>query len=425
MKNREIIIMNIYNKIGEVGVYIYTLSLFISKSGISIGLGFMILAFLLYLWDKRKISLTVEEKYILAILILLPIFSLLSVGGSYSFQRVLEKSYRYIGLFFIPLFLQRSRIVERVLSLFSLSIVISFINGIFFYKKLKWNFNIRLISFSSNPLDEAHIMAMGSMLVLVAIVYYGKEKKWIYTLFYSLTFILSLIALLLTQGRGAWIGFVAALFIVLFFLFKSKKNFIIAMLAISLLGYGAINSKVLENNRYIKRIVSITNADATSPKIRIFLWESSIDMFKNNLPFGVGRDNAGKYALEYMEKNKKYDEMKWQWAKLELKNIAGSGNLHSMYFTSLAEEGILFFPFIGMFLFILYRQIRYCIGRERDMNYYIVVGTIGMLVAFLVGGLTENVWREIWKSNMLVFILGLYFSRIKLQNLKRDKLLKI
>ena len=405
---------NIYNRIGEIGVYIYTLSLFISKSGISIGLGFLILAFLLYFWDKRKISLTVEEKYILAILILLPIFSLLSVGGSYSFQRALEKSYRYIGLFFIPLFLQKDKIVERVLSLFSLSIVISFINGISFYKKLKWNFNIRLISFSSNPLDEAHIMAMGSMLVLVAIVYYGKEKKWIYTLFYSLTFILSLIALLLTQGRGAWIGFVAALFIVLFFLFKSKKNFIIAMLAISLLGYGAINSKVLENNRYIKRIVSITNADATSPKIRIFLWESSIDMFKNNLSFGVGRDNAGKYALEYMEKNKKYDEMKWQWAKLELKNIAGSGNLHSMYFTSLAEEGILFFPFIGMFLFILYRQVRYCMGRERDMNYYIVVGTTGMLVAFLVGGLTENVWREIWKSNMLVFILGLYFSRIKI-----------
>ncbi len=404
---------NVYNKIGELGVYIYTLSLFISKSGISIGLGFMILAFLLYLWDKRKISLTVEEKYILAILILLPIFSLLSIGGSYSFQRALEKSYRYIGLFFIPLFLEKDKVIERVLSLFSLSIVISFVNGIFFYKKLKWNFNIRLISFSNNPLDEAHILAIGSMLVLVAIVYYVKEKKWSYTLFYSVTFILSLIALLLTQGRGAWIGFVVALFIVLFFLFKSKKNFIVAMLAISLLGYGTINSKVLENNRYIKRIISITNADATSPKIRILLWESSIDMFKNNLPFGVGRDNAGKFALEYMEKNKKYDEMKGKWAKLELKNIAGSGNLHSMYFTSLAEEGILFFPFIGMFLFILYRQIRYCIGRERDMNYYIVVGTIGMLVAFLVGGLTENVWREIWKSNMLVFILGLYFSRIK------------
>ena len=404
---------NVYNKIGEIGIYIYTLSIFISKSGISIGLGFLILAFLLYLWDKRRISLTVEEKYILAILILLPIFSLLSEGGSYSFQRTLEKSYRYIGLFFIPLFLQKDKIVERVLSLFSLSIVISFVNGIFFYKKLKWKFNERLISFSSNPLDEAHIMSMGSMLVLVAIVYYIKEKKWLYTPFYSLTFMLSLIVLLLTQGRGAWIGFVAALFIVLFFLFKSKKNFIVAMLAISLLGYGAINSKVLENNRYIKRIVSITNADATSPKIRIFLWESSIDMFKNNLPFGVGRDNAGKFALEYMEKNKKYDEMKGKWAKLELKNIAGSGNLHSMYFTSLAEEGILFFPFIGMFLFILYRQIRYCMGRERDVNYYIVVGTIGMLVAFLVGGLTENVWREIWKSNMLVFIIGLYLSRIK------------
>ena len=402
---------NVYNKIGEIGVYIYTLSLFISKSGISIGLGFLILAFLLYLWDKRKISLTVEEKYILAILILLPIFSLLSVGGSYSFQRALEKSYRYTGLFFIPLYLQKDKIVERVLSLFSLSIIISFINGIFFYKKLKWNFDIRLISFSSNPLDEAHILAMGSMLVLVGIVYYVKEKKWLYALFYSLTFILSLIALLLTQGRGAWIGFVAALFIVLFFLFKSKKNFVIAMLAISLLGYGAINSKVLENNRYIKRIVSINSKNDNSNKSRILLWQSGIEMYKSHPVFGVGRDNASEFSLEYMKNYFKGQEPNWFFN--QMMELAGSGNLHSMYFTSLAEEGILFFPFVGMFLFILYRQIRYCMGRERDVNYYIVVGTIGMLVAFLVGGLTENVWREIWKSNMLVFIIGLYLSRIK------------
>ena len=69
-----------------------------------------------------------------------------------------------------------------------------------------------------------------------------------------------------------------------------------------------------------------------------------------------------------------------------------------------------------MFLFILYRQFRYCIVRERDLNFYLVVGTMGMLVAFLVGGLTENVWREIWKSNMLVFSLGLYLSRVKSKN---------
>ena len=398
---------NAYNKMGELGVYIYTLSLFISKSGISIGLGFLILAFLLYLWDKRRISLTVEEKYILVILILLPIFSLLSVGGSYSFQRALEKSYRYIGLFFIPLFLQKDKIVERVLSLFSLSIVISFINGISFYKKLKWNFNIRLISFSSNPLDEAHIMAMGSMLVLVAIVYYVKEKKWLYTLFYSLTFILALIALLLTQGRGAWIGFVVALFVVLFFLFKSKKNFIVVMLAIFLLGYGAINSKVLENNRYIKRFESIQNKDSS----RILLWQSGIEMYKSHPVFGVGRDNASEFSLEYMKNH--FKGQKPNYFSRNMMQLSEAGNLHSLYITSLAEEGILFFPFIGMFLFILYRQVRYCIGRERDMNYYIVVGTIGMLVAFLVGGLTENVWREIWKSNMLVFIIGLYLSRIK------------
>ena len=401
---------NVYNKIGELGVYIYTLSLFISKSGISIGLGFLILAFLLYLWDKRKISLTVEEKYILVILILLPIFSLLSVGGSYSFQRALEKSYRYMPIFFIPLFIKREKVTKIALSLFSLSIVISFINGIFFYKKLKWNFNARLISFSSHPLDEAHILAMGSLLLLAVVIYAIAYRKIREGAIYSLSFILAIIALVMTQGRGAWLGFLAGLFIVLFLFIKNKKLFIVGVVLVGVLGIGLVTSKGLENNRYIQRFESINNLNDPSNGIRIFLWESSVEMFKDNFPFGIGRDNAKNFIIKYIEQNERYQKIEY---KNLLKWTAEMGNLHSIYFTSLAEEGILFFPFIGMFLFILYKQVRYCIGRERDFNFYLVVGTIGMLVAFLVGGLTENVWREIWKSNMLVFCLGLYLSRVK------------
>ena len=404
---------NIYNKIGELGVYIYTLSLFISKSGVSIGLGFLVLAFLLYLWDKRKINLTIEEKYILVILILLPIFSLFSAGGSYSFQRALEKSYRYLPIFFMPLFITSERVIKIILSLFSLSIFISFINGIFFYKKLKWNFNARLISFSSHPLDEAHILAMGSLLLFALLIYTLKFKKYRELPIYLLVFILALIALVMTQGRGAWLGFLGGLFVVVFLLMKNKKLFIVGVILVGVLGVGAVTSKGLENNRYIKRFESISNLNDPSNGIRIFLWESSIEIFKDNFPFGVGRDNAGNFTIKYIEKNKRYQKINYQGY---LKEIAGSGNLHSMYFTTLAEEGILAFPFIGMFLFILYRQFRYCIARERDLNFYLVVGTMGMLVAFLVGGLTENVWREIWKSNVLVFSLGLYLSRVKSEN---------
>ena len=352
----------------------------------------------------------------MVILVLLPIFSLFSAGGTHSFQRALEKSYRYLPIFSIPLFITSERVIKIILSLFSLSIFISFINGIFFYKKLKWNFNARLISFSSHPLDEAHILAMGSLLLLALIIYNIKFKKYKELPIYLLAFILALIALVMTQGRGAWLGFLGGLFVVVFLLMKNKKLFIVGVILVGVLGVGVVTSKGLENNRYIKRFESIQNLEDTSNKIRLFMWESSIDMFKNNLPFGVGRDNASKYALEYMEKNHKYDEMEHKWAKSHLKQIAGSGNLHSIYFTTLAEEGILAFPFIGMFLFILYRQFRYCIARERDLNFYLVVGTMGMLVAFLVGGFTENVWREIWKSNVLVFSLGLYLSRVKSEN---------
>ena len=398
---------NIYNQIGELGVYIYTLSLFISKSGVNIGLGFLVLAFLLYLWDKRKIKLTTEEKYILVILILLPIFSLFSAGGTHSFQRALEKSYRYIGIFFIPYFLCKDRVVKIVLSLFSLSIIISFINGILYYKKVKWNFNVRFLSFSSNTLDEAHILAMGSMLILVAIIYYIKERKYIFTSLFIFTLILAVAALVMTQGRGAWLGFGAGLFVISFFLFKSKKIFIAITILTLLLGYGSINSKALENNRYIKRFESIKNKDNS----RILLWKSGIEMYKANPIFGVGRDNAGDYSLEYMKNH--FKEQKPNYFSKKMMELAGAGNIHSLYITSLAEEGILSIPFIGMFLFILYKQIRYCLTRERDFNFYLVVGTMGMLVAFLIGGLTENVWREIWKSNMFVFIVGLYLSIVK------------
>ena len=235
---------NIYNKIGELGVYIYTLSLFISKSGVNIGLGFLVLAFLLYLWDKRKIKLTTEEKYILVILVLLPIFSLFSAGGTHSFQRALEKSYRYLPIFFIPLFITNERVIKIILSLFSLSIFISFINGIFFYKKLKWNFNARLISFSSHPLDEAHILAMGSLLLLALLIYTLKFKKYKELPIYLLAFILALIALVMTQGRGAWLGFLGGLFVVVFLLMKNKKLFIVAVILVGVLGVGDLLIKL-------------------------------------------------------------------------------------------------------------------------------------------------------------------------------------
>ena len=137
-------------------------------------------------------------------------------------------------------------------------------------------------------------------------------------------------------------------------------------------------------------------------------------MYKANPIFGVGRDNAGVYSLEYMKNH--FKGQKPNYFSKGMMELAEAGNLHSLYITSLAEEGILSIPFIGIFLFILYRQGRYCTSRERDFNFYLVVGTMGMLVAFLVGGFTENVWREIWKSNVLVFSLGLYLSRVKSKN---------
>ena len=102
-------------------------------------------------------------------------------------------------------------------------------------------------------MDEAHILAMGSLLLLAVVVYAIAYRKIREGVIYSLSFILAIIALVMTQGRGAWLGFLAGLFIVLFLLIKNKKLFIVGVVLVGVLGIGLITSKGLENNRYIKR----------------------------------------------------------------------------------------------------------------------------------------------------------------------------
>lgn len=101
------------------------------------------------------------------------------------------------------------------------------------------------------------------------------------------------------------------------------------MLAISLLGYGAINSKVLENNRYIKRIVSINSKNDNSNKSRILLWQSDIEMYKSHPIFGVGRDNASEFSLEYMKNH--FKGQKPNYFSKGMIQLAEAGNLHSLY----------------------------------------------------------------------------------------------
>ena len=42
-----------------------------------------------------------------------------------------------------------------------------------------------------------------------------------------------------------------------------------------------------------------------------------------------------------------------------------------------------------------------------------ILGLAGMLVAFCIGGATENSWQEIWKSNMMCWSVGMFIAMKK------------
>ncbi len=399
-------------KIGEIGIYLYALSSFISKTGINIGIALMLIASILLIFKNKKniFNLEPEEKYFIFILILLPITNLFSLGGNYSCLRILGKSHRYLGLLLIPLFLKNRDVLKKSFSFLLLSLLINFINGIYVYSKLDWNFEYRYLSFASNTLDDAHMMAMMGVLMLSVFIYTLKFKTTKYKLMNLLFFIISFIILVLSKGRGAWLAFLGSSFIILFLLVKNKKKYLFGIFVSVIFACFLIKTTpVLNNNSYFKRFESITETKSNASNgIRLFMWEASFDTFKNNFPFGVGRNKFSKYALNYLEKNKIYEKVSY---KDSLKNIASSGNQHSMYFKSLSEDGIFFFPFIGMFIFFLYQQFLFLKKIKRNkLEFYFVLGNIGILIAFCIGGLTEISWNEIWFSNFFCFNMGIYLG---------------
>ncbi len=342
-------------RMGELGIFVYAFSSFISKAGINIGIVLMLLASLILLINKRKYSLENEEKYFIFILFLLPVVSFFSPGRFYSFGRVLIKTHRYLGLLLIPIFLKNKEILKKTIFFLSLSLIINFINGIYNYFKIHWDFTYRYMSFTSNTLDNAHMMAMISIFTLVLFIYAKGNRKFEDKIITLSMLIISLTILILSQGRGGWLAFIASSSLILFILIKYEWKFILSILISIILGYILLNNiPEIKNNRYFKRFESIKKIEDPSSQIRILMWKASFDTFKNNLPFGVGRDRFSRYALDYFKKNRTYDEVNYGD---KLKNIALSGNQHSMYFKSLSEDGIFSFPFVAMFIYFLYQQL--------------------------------------------------------------------
>jgi putative inorganic carbon (hco3(-)) transporter len=186
----------------------------------------------------------------------------------------------------------------------------------------------------------------------------------------TLPWLVSLVGLLATYTRGAWIGFAAGVLALLPMTRKGRWLLLGGLIVVGL--------TVLVGPQHLReRFLTMGNPDDPTVKERVYMWRSGLSMWRQHPmlglgPGGVKREYAS-YALPEAVKKR-------------------TGHLHNTPLQILVERGLLglaawlwiWVAFIAKGVGLL-RRLPAQAPRERAL----VVGSLAAIVGFLVGGLSE------------------------------------
>ncbi len=399
--------------LGTFGCYLYGMSFIVKRNILNIGMGLMILTSLFFIKkiDLKKINKF--QKLFLALIILTPVWDLFSKGGVESALISIQKSYRFLPLFLVPIFLNTTDKIKKFLYCINFSAFMSCICVLNIYRERNWDFNLGF-EYIKQGFNISHSMEMISYLVLASFFFAYKEKDKIMLTISSFVYVLILSMIFISQRRGAWLALILSMGLFILVKMNKKILFILIVLVSFSLGVGYTNRERLKDNRYYKRFESIRDTKNSSPRIRLMLWQASYDIFKENWLFGVGKDNSPKYYLEYFENNKEYVEkhLKTNSAKESLVVISKAGNPHSMYFDNLINMGLLFFYWLGMMFYIFFEQLKSTIilkkNKETQKFSNISLCCLCVTVSYLVIGGFESAWGSFFERHLFLVGLILY-----------------
>lgn len=405
MENKKVI-----NKIGLIGVYLYGLSSVVSKAGINLGMGLMLIASIFFIKDINIKKIDKSLLYFLGLILLIPIFDLFSPGGIKSSLISLEKSYRFLPLFLVPVFLTDIKKIKYFMISISVSILINCSYGLYLQKIHNWKIS-RYYSFT-DIMNSAHCLTALSFVVLALIFISYKEKNRVnFSIFLGIYF-LNLFCILLGNTRGSWLAFIGAtIWCIIVFLDWKKSLAILFGIVLSITFM--LNSQTFSKNKYISRFKSIERINDSSPKIRLLMWEAAKDIYIEHPLFGVGKDNGSDYYLKKLDENNSYERL--EIGKNSLKKIGRSANPHNMYFDNLVNMGGLAFLWLGYLGYLFIEQIRFISKNKDNKKYLYLIANLGITVSFYITGLTESAWNNLWKRNVFLIGVAIYISIKKIK----------
>ncbi len=388
-KIRDINYINILDKILIFGLYLYALGSHSSKSAISVGVGLVLLIWLVKIIFSKDYQFKKPIRY-WPFLLMLGAFLVSRNNISFIIESR-TRSQIILGVFFFLALineLEDRKTIKRLLFITLAVVTISSLYAGYQYFDEGVHRAYGLARFS---ITLGNIAVMGAGVSLPFLFRKG-NKSWQYLLF-SGAFIINSSAVLFSLSRGSYLAWVAV--ILIFPLLKFPKALPIFLIAILLL-YTFLPIPMQE------RFLSSFDSEESSFATRVAMWQTSLEIMGRRPLRGIGLDNFPENIPEEFDASGFREDHR---------------HAHNNYFHFGAEAGI---PALLLLIYsnylilkqllLAYRSQKKEEGREADFYLAALLGLAG----FLLAGLTVVNFIDFQSNHYFWFLAGTGLALIKL-----------
>jgi O-antigen ligase len=246
----------------------------------------------------------------------------------------------------------------------------------------------RVRALQSMTMTWGAMSALFTLITVCLILFGGGGKKRI---LYVAAFAVQLTSMLFSYVRGAWVGFVAGLFVLA--LIRSKK----LLLAAVLLGVVVF---MVAPAPIKTRVLSITDLSVNSTRVRLTQWSNAVNIFLDHPVLGVG----------WIDLNDLHKQYAPEGADLGF-HAYNIGHFHNNFIMFLIYFGLAGF-LAGLYLVVRLLSSVYHIYRRkvgslpRPLSAW-VLGTLAALTGFWINGLFDWTFGDAEPVTLMWFTVGL------------------
>lgn len=371
----------------------FTSQFSIATSSIGIG-GLIILTSFKLIVTQEKLQIDRNLLYLFAAFILVQVISSAMCGNpADSFDHIYRKISLYIIFVTSILFIKNTSHLKRMLVVFVIfTALISTVEII--------RFAIEYLPNPTKPLAEYRLEYYGypvtngeikMMILLIIIPFFLVKKNYLMNKLYLALLTLPLIiTFYLTNARNA----ILALFAALIVMGLLKNKYFLGGLIVFTVLFLFFAPAPLKD-----RVLSIADVNHPSNHARFVMWETSVKIIKDNLPFGVG--DVDNNVIYRMYKTPRYH---------------GEGShMHSNIFQILVNFGVIgFAAWLVLMLNIFIKQVQAWLKtREFEFLNLLALISVASMIALQVAGLTEWNFGDAEFAAVFWFNLALAFLAIR------------